>query len=104
MSSDKLNKRTKFGYGTGLIFSYIMNALLSSYCVMFYQNVVQLDKRSTGIISAIGFCVIGISSPIVGRVSDLDIECWTCNRFGRRKVNKISLQSFNFQNEKKNVI
>ena len=88
MSSDKLSYRTKIGYGMGHVFSYIMNALLSTYCVMFYQNVVQLDKRSTGIISAVGFCIIGVSSPIVGWFSDLEVECWLCNKLGRRKVRK----------------
>ena len=86
VSFDTVTIKTKVGYGTGLVLSYVINALLSSYSLMFYQNVVQLGKSSTGIICGVGYIVTGISSPIVGWLSDLDVNIWFCTKYGRRKV------------------
>ena len=86
VSVDTITIKTKIGYGLGLVLSYVIGALLSSYSLMFYQNVVQLGKSSTGIICGVGYIVTGISSPIVGWLSDLDVEFWFCTKYGRRKV------------------
>ena len=85
-SVDTITIKTKIGYGLGLVLSYVIGALLSSYSLMFYQNVVQLGKSSTGIICGVGYIVTGISSPIVGWLSDFDVDIWFCTKFGRRKV------------------
>ena len=83
---ETISIKTKIGYGLGLVLSYIINALLFSYSLMFYQNVVQLGKSSTGIICGVGYIVTGISSPIAGWLSDLEIDIWFCTKYGRRKV------------------
>ena len=86
LPADNLSIKTKVGYGAGLVFNYIIGALMSSYSLLFYQNVVQLDKTKVGIIYWIGMSITGVSSPIVGLLSDMDSNSWMCNTFGSRKV------------------
>ena len=78
--------KTIIGYGAGHICNDIVNSVVNSYLMPFYQNVIGLQTNSVGMISLIGSLVGGISSPIIGYSSDLDADNWICNQYGRRKV------------------
>lgn len=86
VATTKLGLKTKIGYGAGHIFNDIEAALTTSYTLLFFQNVIKIDKVNVGMIYFIGQLADGFTSPIVGYLSDLDLKCLLCNSYGRRKV------------------
>ena len=78
---------TKLGYAAGHIFNDIAASILTSYSLLFFQNVIKIEKSMVGWIYLIGQLADGLASPTVGFLSDLNIDIWLCNSYGRRKVN-----------------
>ena len=86
VATTKLGLKTKIGYGAGHILNDIVAPLTFSYTLLFFQNVIKIDKANVGIIFLIGQLADGFTSPLVGYLSDLELKCLLCNSYGRRKV------------------
>ena len=85
-STNPLNVKTKIGYAAGHILNDIAVVLTSTYMMLFLQTVLGIEKTNVGIIILIGQIVDGLTSPIIGFLSDLNNDLWLCNKYGRRKV------------------
>ena len=83
-----LDIKTKVGYAFGHVCNDISIAICNTYAMLFYQNVVHMEKSSVGMIYFIGQVADAFFSPIVGIVSDRDLDFWFCHTYGRRKVNQ----------------
>ena len=81
-----LDIKTKIGYATGYICHGITIASHVPYCMLFYQSVINIESTNVGIIFFLGQITDGLSAVIVGFLSDLDLNLWICNKYGRRKV------------------
>ena len=95
ISNSNLDIKTKIGYAAGHICNDITSSLLASYSLVFYQNILKIDKSLVGIIILIGQLADGFTSSTVGFLSDLHLNFWLCNKYGRRKVilkRKLSLK------------
>ena len=86
VSANHLDNKTKIGYAAGHIFNDIAASLRTSYSLIFYQNVLKIDKYYVGIIYLIGQFADGFTSPLVGYISDIDMDIWMCNTYGKRKT------------------
>ena len=84
---NRLTIGTKIGFATGHIFNDIVVSFLYSYGLLFFQNVIKIEKSWVGWIYLIGQLADGFGSPTVGFLSDLNINFWLCNAYGGRKVN-----------------
>lgn len=78
--------KTKIGYAAGHVCNDIFASLQTTYSMLFLQNVIHLDKSNVGMIYLIGQLADGFTSPIVGYLSDLDLNIWLFKTYGRRKV------------------
>ena len=91
MATDVINNdldiKTKIGYAAGYICLGITLAIYIPYCMLFFQRVINIESEHVGIIFLIGQISDGVSAPIVGLLSDLDLNMWICHTYGRRKVN-----------------
>ena len=87
-TASHLDVNTKVGYGFGHICNDIFATLQASYAILFYQNVLHMEKSNAGMIYLIGQIADAFTSPIIGILSDLDLDIWLCRTYGRRKVNK----------------
>ena len=95
ISDEPLSIKTRIGYGAGHICNDITCCIINSYLMLYFQNVIELQTSSVGLISFIGISVGGFISPVIGFLSDLDADNWICNRYGRRKVSLIRKKYFN---------
>ena len=86
VSANHLDNKTKIGYAAGHIFNDIAASLRTSYSLIFYQNVLKIDKDNVGMIYLFGQLADGFTSPLVGYMSDIDMDVWMCNTYGRRKT------------------
>ena len=86
VSANHLDNQTKIGYAAGHIFNDIAASLQTSYSLVFHQNVLKIDKDYVGMIYLIGQLADGFTSPLVGYISDIDMDIWICNTYGRRKT------------------
>ena len=75
-SANHLDNRTKVGYAAGHIFNDIAASLQTSYSLVFHQNVLKIDKDYVGMIYLIGQLADGFTSPLVGYISDIDMDIW----------------------------
>ena len=82
-----LDVKTKVGYAFGHICNDIFATLQASYAILFYQNVLHMEKSNAGMIYLIGQIADAFTSPIIGILSDLDLNTWLYRTYGRRKVN-----------------
>ena len=82
-----LDIKTKVGYAFGHACNDIFLAIVYTYAMFFYQNVIHIGKSNVGMIYFIGQVADAVSSPIVGILSDLDLDFWLCRTYGQRKVN-----------------
>ena len=83
---DKMSIKAKFGYGIGTVFNMMCFGMVNTYMLEFYQGVIQLSATNAGLIALAGRISSGLSTIIVGILSDWDQDCWLYNKFGRRKV------------------
>ena len=82
----KVNRLTKYGYGTGNITNDMCNALYFTYLLLFYMNVVKLTPVYAGIIMLVGQIADGIATVVVGILQDRASNFGLCIRYGKRKV------------------
>ena len=82
----KLDRVTKYGYGTGHIMNDMCNALYFTYLLLFYMNVVGLSPVYAGIIMLVGQISDGIATVAVGILQDRASNFGICIRYGKRKV------------------
>ena len=89
INDEPLSIKTRIGYGAGHICNDITCCIINSYLMLYFQNVIELQTSSVGLIAFIGISVGGFISPVIGFLSDLDADNWICNRYGRRKVSLV---------------
>ena len=82
----KLGIVTRLGYGTGHVLNDMTATILLSYFLLFFHNVIQSSDTNAGLIIMIGQVVDGISSILVGILSDKDYDIWIYLHYGKRKV------------------
>lgn len=79
-SADRpLRLRTKFAFGSGSAAETIALYALSSYALLFYNQVVGLSGWMAGLAISISFIFDGLADPLIGSLSDR-----TRSRLGRR--------------------
>ena len=103
-SFNHMDIKTNIGYAAGSICNDITASLMDSYGMLFYQNVLHIEKTDVGIIYLLGRLADGFASVLVGFLSDLNMDFRLCNAYGRRKVrqeifqkveNNVPLNNFN---------
>ena len=77
---------TKLGYGTGHILNDMCASMWFTYMLLFFHNVIQLSNTNAGLIVLIGQIADGISTVLVGVLSDQEHNIWIYIRYGKRKV------------------
>ena len=82
----KLGIVTRLGYGTGHVLNDMTATILLSYFLLFFHNVIQSSNTNAGLILMAGQVVDGISSILVGMLSDRDFDIWIYLHYGKRKV------------------
>ena len=60
--------------------------VVSSYMLIFYQAVMRLSTTNAGLIVTISRISGGLSTLVVGFLSDVDKRFWIYDHFGKRKV------------------
>ena len=86
--TNDLGIKTKIGYAAGYICLGLTYAIHIPYCMLFFQSVINIESQYIGIIFLIGQITDAVSAPIVGLLSDLDLNMWICHTYGRRKVTR----------------
>ena len=83
----KLDLKTKLGYGAGGVLNNMAVTMINSYLLIYYHGVLHLSNQNAGIIMLVGKISGGVSTILIGIVSDLSMKnCWLYSRFGKRKV------------------
>ena len=89
----------KLGYGTGHILNDMCASMWFTYMLLFFHNVIQLSNTKAGLVVLIGQIADGISTVLVGVLSDQEHNFWIYIRYGKRKVSlnlkNANLTSFN---------
>ena len=76
----------RLGYGTGHILNDMCASMWFTYMLLFFHNVIQLSNTNAGLIVLIGQIADGISTVLVGVLSDIDYDIWIYIKYGKRKV------------------
>ena len=76
---ERLRLDTKFFFGIGSAAESIALFAVSSYAMLFYNQVLGLNAGLAGLAVAASLCLDGFADPVVGSLSDR-----TKSRFGRR--------------------
>ena len=85
--TNKLDLKTKLGYGAGGVLNVMAVTMINSYLLIYYHGVLHLSNQNAGIIMLVGKISGGVSTILIGIVSDLSMKnCWLYSRFGKRKV------------------
>ena len=88
MGSDKAKVKplAKYGYGTGHVLNDMCASMWFTYMLLFFHNVIKLDNFYSGLIVLVGQIADGLSTVLVGVLSDKDSKLWLCVHYGKRKV------------------
>ena len=86
LSSSRTNILTRSGYGMGHVFNDMCGAMGFTYSLIFFQKVLGFNSFYAGIFMAIGQLADGISTVLVGILSDKRDLFWLCTRYGNRKA------------------
>ena len=88
MGSDKAKVKplAKYGYGTGHVLNDMCASMWFTYMLLFFHNVIKLDNFYSGLIVLVGQIADGLSTVLVGVLSDKDSKFWLCVHYGKRKV------------------
>ena len=81
-----LSMVTRLGYGMGHVLNDMACSMGFSYMLLFWHNVIHLSNTKAGLIALVGQIADGISTVLVGVLSDKDTNSWICVRYGKRKV------------------
>lgn len=71
-------------YGIGHVFNDLCASMWFTYLLIYFNSVLQINNRLSGTALAIGQLADGISTQIVGIMSDKSTNHWLF-RYGRRK-------------------
>ena len=82
----KLDVKTYIGYAAGVPLGSMGQHMINSYILIFYQAVMRLSNTNAGIILTIGRISGGLSTLLVGFLSDVDKQFWMYQHYGKRKV------------------
>ena len=77
---------TRLGYGMGHILNDMVASMAFSYMLLLFHNVIQLSNTKAGLIVLVAQISDGISTVLVGVLSDKEYNFWICVRYGKRKV------------------
>lgn len=72
-------------YGVGHVLNDLCSSIWFSYTLLFFEFVLQFDSSLAGAAIVIGQIADGLSTPIVGILSDKRFDHWVC-KYGRRKI------------------
>ena len=95
VSTNRLKGKTKIGYSLGHVLNDMTASLQTSYMMMFHQSVLGLEKSNVGIVYLIGQIFDAFTTIVVGYLSDLEINFWPFNIYGKRKVNFHTIVKYN---------
>ena len=93
----------RLGYGTGHILNDMCASMWFTYMLLFFHNVVELSNVKAGLIVLIGQIADGISTVLVGVLSDIDYDIWIYVKYGKRKVMSMIIIKKLFRNFKSNT-
>ena len=82
----KLDIKTNIAYAAGAVFNGMCIHVINSYMLIFYQAVMRLSTTNAGLIVTISRISGGLSTLVVGFLSDIDKRFWIYDHFGKRKV------------------
>ena len=85
-NAGKLDMKTNIGYAGGEMFNCMCQQLINSYMLIFYQAVMRLSNTNAGLILTICRISGGLSTLVVGFLSDVDKHFWIYHHYGKRKV------------------
>ena len=77
---------TRLGYGTGHILNDMCVSMWFSYLLLFFHNVIHLSNFNAGMLVLVGQIADGISTVLVGVLSDQDYNIWIYAHYAKRKV------------------
>ena len=83
---EKMNRATKYGFGTGHIMNDMCASLWFTYLLLYYEKVINLGAVYAGIILLVGQIADGIATIVVGILSDRETNLRVCLKYGKRKV------------------
>ena len=92
--TEKINRATKYGYGTGHIMNDMCASLWFTYLLLYYEKVINLGAVYAGIILLVGQIADGIATIIVGILSDRETNLKVCLNYGKRKVSNAKFNIF----------
>lgn len=72
-------------YGVGHVLNDLCSSIWFSYTLLFFEFVLQFDSSLAGATIVIGQIADGLSTPIVGLLSDKRFDHWIF-KYGRRKI------------------
>jgi len=78
--------RKKLGYGLGHVLNDLCASMWFTYLLLFYHKVLEFDNNYAGVVLLVGQVADGLSTTIVGFLSDKPATLWLCARYGRRKA------------------
>jgi len=78
--------RKKLGYGMGHVLNDLCASMWFTYLLLFYHKVLEFDNNYAGVVLLVGQVADGLSTTIVGFLSDKPATLWLCARYGRRKA------------------
>ncbi|KAA0203513.1 hypothetical protein HAZT_HAZT001865 [Hyalella azteca] len=85
-SVPSLTLTEKFCYGVGHVFNDLCASMWFSYLLLFFEKVLLFPDTLAGVVLLVGQLADGISTPIVGVLSDMENKIPACARYGRRKI------------------
>jgi Na+/melibiose symporter-like transporter len=86
LSISRANILKRAGYGMGHVFNDMCGAMGFTYSLIFFQKVLGFSSFDAGIFMAIGQLADGLSTVLVGILSDNKNLFWLCTRYGNRKA------------------
>ena len=92
--TEKMNRATKYGYGTGHIMNDMCASLWFTYLLLYYEKVINLGAVYAGIILLVGQIADGIATIVVGILSDRETHLRVCLNYGKRKVLYAEFKNF----------
>ena len=78
--------KVKIAYGTGHVFNDMCASMWFTYLLIFFHNVLGIRHVIAGALLTLGQVVDGLSTLIIGFVSDRTTNFYFCNRYGNRKA------------------
>ena len=92
--NDSVKRSIKYGYGTGHVMNDMSGTLWTTYLLLVLMNVIEIGTVNSGMVLFAGQIGCGISTVVVGIISDKELPFNFCIRYGKRKVNEL-LKSLN---------